>query len=150
LAEGNFLKRTHLSSYDFQHDVLYLSNTINHVVGTEILLSQPVENYNTANTYKPGYIVHSGSAYYKALQESSNSNPHPVSDHLYWKNIGSGTFISHVDLRARTSLSETADLDTIMVIEIKHSAGLQASYQLLDGTSKCKEISYKIKMQTAN
>jgi hypothetical protein len=150
LAETSFIRRTHLASYDFTNEVLYFSNAVNHVEGPEILLSLPIENYNGANTYKPGYLVRSGGSFYKAIQESNNSNQHPVSDGAYWKGISDGTFVSHADLRARTSLTEPVDLDTIIVVEIKHSAALHASYQLLDGAFKCREVSYKIKLLTAN
>jgi hypothetical protein len=150
LAENNFIRRTHLASYDFLNEVLYLSNTIDHVEGTEILLSLSVENYNAANTYKSGYIVRSGSAYYKALLKSNNGNQHGVSDSAYWKSISNGTFVSHADLRTRASLTDSVDLDTIMVIEIRHNVTLNANYQLLDGSSKCREVSYKIKLQSSN
>jgi hypothetical protein len=150
LTENNFIKRTNLSSYDLMNDVLYFSNIINHVEGAEILLSLPAENYNAANAYKAGYIVRAGSAYYKALQASNNANQHGVNETAYWKSIGNGAFASNADLRARTSITDPVDLDTIMVIEIKHSMTLNASYQLLDSSSKCREVSYKIKLQSPN
>jgi hypothetical protein len=99
LNDKSFINRTNISSYDYLNKVLYLSNTVNNVSGSDILLTQ-------------------------------------------------NAFVSPADLQLRSTFTETIDYDTFLVLDIKHSAALNASYQLLDGASKCKEVSYKIKLQS--
>jgi hypothetical protein len=99
LTDENFIARTNISSYDYLNKVLYLSNTVNNVSGSDILLTQ-------------------------------------------------NGFVSPADLQLRSIFTEAIDYDTFLVLDIKHSAALNANYQLLDGAAKCKEISYKVKIQS--
>lgn len=139
------LSGMHIAKYDFTENVLYASNTANNKVGSDLLLTLPFAGYNISNTYVKGYMVQSGVKYYKAIQPSDNSDPHNVTEADYWKEIGSPVYISQADLRARASLSEPVDLDTVLLVEITHGAAINADYQLLDGLSQCREITYKIK-----
>jgi hypothetical protein len=120
-----------------------LSNEANHEEGSEILLSKPIATYASTNEYRTGYVVRSGSNYYNAIRPSNATDVHPVTDAAYWESIANGSFVSQADLQPRTS---TIDLNTVMVIDIKHSSTLPPSYQLLDAAGKCKEVSYKIKL----
>jgi hypothetical protein len=142
-TDSGFLARTHLSAYDFDSNVLLLSNEVNHVSGADILLTRPISNYGSGNDYRPGYLVKSGSNYYKAIQPSNSGDPYGVGETAYWKGIPDGTYLSQADLMPRPS---TAERDSHMLIEIKHSAALPADYKLLDVTSKCREVSYRIKL----
>lgn len=143
----SFLQETHLASYDFTESVLYASNTANNVVNTNLLLSLPLPLYNAANTYEKGYLVRSGSKYYKAIQPSNAGNQHAVTETDFWKEIDTG-FISQADLRTRASLTQPTDLDTMIVVELFHNAALPADYTLLDASLKCREVIYKIKLHT--
>lgn len=143
-----FLNRTHLSSYDFSENVLYASNTVNNVVDGNILLTLPLHSYSASDTYAPGHIVQTASLFYRAVQASSGTDPHAVSETTHWKEIDSQAFISQADLRARTSLSDPVDLDTILLVEIFHRETLAPDYKLFDGLSKCREVIYKIRLHT--
>lgn len=143
IIERSFQNRTHLASYDLETNVLSLSNEVDHAVGSEILLSSPINSYNLADDYKPGYLVESGGNFFRALQMSNSGDPHPVTDTNFWVGIPDGTYVSQADLQPRPS---DLDLDALMIIEIKHSSTLPSVYSLLDGSSKCKEINYKIKL----
>lgn len=147
---SNFLNTTNLASYDFSNNVVFLTNEVNHTAGADLLLSAFVENYNPTHDYKKGYVVESGGVFYKALQESNGGNAHAVTESNYWKVITDGdTYVSQADLKSRTTLP-SADLDTIIFLEIHHNVTVNAAYQLLDGTSKCREVSYKVKLLTGN
>jgi hypothetical protein len=102
-----------------------------------------MNDYDSAEDYEPGYLVKSGSAYFRAIQASNAADPHPVTDTSHWSSIADGTFVSQADLLPRDS---SVDLDAIIVIGIRHSSALPADYRLLDGSSKCKEVNYKIKL----
>ncbi|WP_114782545.1 hypothetical protein [Botryobacter ruber] len=143
--DQNFFARTHLASYDFVNQVLVLSNEVNHIEGTQLLLSRPVESYDSSKEYKKGYLARLGSNFFKAIRESNVADAHPVTDTAYWKSIPDGSFVSQADLQTRTP---SLDLDTVMVIDIRHSSTLPAAYQLLDASSKCKEVLFKIKFLT--
>ncbi len=138
-----FLNRTHITPYDLEANIISLSNEVNHIVSSEILLSRPINSYQSTDDYEPGYLVESGGNHFRALQASNSGDPHPVTDTNFWVGIPDGSFISQADLQPRPS---TVDLDGLMLIEIKHSSTLPSSYRLLDGSSKCKEINYKIKL----
>jgi hypothetical protein len=140
-----FFARTHLYAYDFRGSILMLSNEANHVDGTTLLLSKSIGAYSAGNAYKSGYLAQSGSSYYSAILPSNSADAHPVTDSLYWKNIPNGGFVSQADLQLRPS---TADLNTFMVVDIKHSNTLPPAYQLLDAAGECREVSYKIKLLT--
>lgn len=147
---SNFLLATNLSSYDFSNSVVLLTNEVNHTSGADLLLSASVANYNATHEYKKGYVVESGGVFYKALQDSGSGNVHPVSEANYWKVITDGdTYVSQADLKPRATLP-SADLDTIIFLEIHHDVTVNAAYQLLDSTSKCREVSYKVKLLTGN
>ena len=143
----SFLGETHLASYNFTESVLYTSNTGNNIVNTNLLLSLPLPLYNAANTYEKGYIVQSGSKYYKAIQASDAGNQHAVTETDFWKEMDNG-FISQADLRTRASLSQPTDLDTMIVVELLHNAAIPADYKLLDGSLKCREVIYKIRLHS--
>lgn len=143
IRDIGFFSRTHLYQYDFQQDILMLSNEADHIEGTDMLLTRPIVDYAGGDDYRPGYLVDAAGNHYSAIQPSNAADPHPVTDSAYWKGISHGGFASQADLLPRPS---TIDLDTLMVIDIKHSNTLPASYQLLDGTSRCREVSYKIKL----
>jgi len=143
IPDRDFLSRTHIAGYDLNTNMLSLSNEVNHVAGTEILLSRPIDSYSSSDNYEPGYLVRSGSNFFRAIQASNSGDPHPVTDPDYWSSIPSGTFVSQADLQPR---STTVDLDSLIVVDIKHSVALPSDYQLLDGDSKCKEVNYKIKL----
>jgi len=138
-----FLNRTHITLYDFEANILSLSNEVNHVVGSEILLSRPLNSYQNTDDYEPGYLIESGGNHYRALQSSNSADPHPVTDTSHWASIPDDTYTSQADLLPRPS---NLDLDTLMLIELKHSSTISSAYQLLDTSSKCKEINYKIKL----
>lgn len=138
-----FFSRTHLYAYDFRTNVLMLSNEVNHIEGSDILLTKAISNYASAGDYQVGYLVRDGANYFSAVQPSNAADAHPVTDAAYWKNIPNGSFVSQEDLALRPS---SIDLNTFMVIDIKHSNTLPPSYQLLDGALKCREITYKIKL----
>ena len=142
-ADNAFFSRTHLASYDLSSEALLLSNEVNHVEGTDLLLSRAIPNYSSGDTYLAGYLVRSGSDHYKALQASDGGDPHPVSDTAYWKSIPNGTFVSQADLQPRPAF---ADLDAAIIVEVKHSPLLPAAYRLLDASQRCREVSYKINL----
>jgi hypothetical protein len=144
----SFLGETHLASYNFTENVLYASNTANNVLNTDLLLSLPPPLYSAANAYEKGYLVQSGSKCYKAIQPSDAGNQHGVTETDFWKEIDAG-FISQADLRTRASLTQPADLDTMIVVEVVHNAALSADYKLLDASLKCREVIYKIKLHTS-
>jgi hypothetical protein len=141
---------THLRSYDWANDVLLVTNEANHVAGSEVLLSLPLTSYNNANEYLPGFLVNSGGNSFKALQASNNTDPHPVTETDFWKQVVDGTAVSQEDLRLRSSLTFPVDLDTIAVVEIRHSPLLSPDYRLLDASDKCREVTYKIKLLKQN
>lgn len=141
-SDPNFLAKTHLSSYDFTNNVLVLSNESTLTDGTDNLLSQPIPFYSNSGEYKIGFIVRSGSSYYKAIKPSNWVDVNPVTNTTYWKNLSSGSYVSQADLKPRPS---EIDLNTIMIVDIKHSDALVSSHQLLNA-SKCKEITFKIKL----
>jgi hypothetical protein len=150
-SSGAFITLTNLASYNFDADVLVLTNEANHKVGSEILLSAPIVAYNSAHEYKKGYLVHSGGTFYKALKESNSGDAHGVGETTYWKSIPAGdTFVSQADLQNRGALANPIDRDTVILLEIKHKLSLPVDYQLLDGASKCKEINYKVKLHNMN
>jgi hypothetical protein len=138
-----FFSRTHLYGYDFRANVLVLSNDNGCVEGTDVLLSKPIREYSISDEYRMGYIVASGRNYYKAIRSSNAADPHPVMDTAYWKSISNGSFVSQADLFPRPV---GVDLNTIMVIDIRHHNSLAASHRLLDMASGCREIAYKIKL----
>jgi hypothetical protein len=138
-----FFSRTHLDQYDFRNNILMLSNEVDHVEGSEMLLSKHIRHYSNGQDYEVGYVVRSGGSFYSARRQSSAVDAHPVTDEDYWKNIANGSFVSQADLQTRPS---DIDLSTFMIIDIKHSNTLPSSYQLLDTSSKCKEVSFKIKL----
>jgi hypothetical protein len=138
-----FFSRTHLYSYDFRSNTLMLSNDNDHVDGMNALLTKPVPHYSSAGEYKSGYIVSRDKNYYKAIKSSSAADPHDVSDPTYWKNISDGSFVSQEDLVPRPA---GVDLNTIMVVDIKNSMSIPVSHQLLDVTSQCREITYRVKL----
>jgi hypothetical protein len=144
--DASLLSRCHLASYDFVDHVVYISNAANNVVGTDVLLTQPLATYNNVDTYKKGYLVKSGGAYYKAIKESSSGDVHVVSEPDYWKAIPDNTYISQTDLRTRASFTTPLNSQTIVVAEVKHSAALTPSYRLLDGALRCREIKYTTKL----
>lgn len=141
---------THLRSYDWTNDILLVTNEANHVSGSEVLLSLPLPAYNNADEYLPGFLVTSGGNSFKALQASNNADPHLVSETDYWKQVADATAISQANLQPRSSLTFPVDLDTIIVVEIRHSPLLSADYRLLDASDKCREVSYKIKLLKQN
>ncbi|MEN8228469.1 MAG: hypothetical protein ABFS38_09970 [Bacteroidota bacterium] len=143
IADKSFLNRTHLATYDLEANIISLSNEVNHVAGSEILLSRSINSYQNTDDYEPGYLVESGGNHFRALQASNSGDPHPVSDTSFWASIPDGTFVSQADLQPRSS---AVDLNGLMMIEIKHSSTLPSAYRLLDVSSKCKEINYKIKL----
>ena len=143
-----FLNGTHLASYNFTDHVLYASNSANNVVTGDVLISVPLQVYNASGTYQPGYLVRSGGKYYRALQASNSGSPHGVGQAAYWKQIDGPTYVSQADLRTRVSIGRPLDNDTIMVIEVVHSPTLAADYKLLDTSSKCREVIYKIRLHT--
>jgi len=147
--KGKF-ERTHLRSYDWANNVLLVTNDANHVFGSEILLSLPLTAYNNADDYLPGFLVNTGDNSFKAVQASNNADPHPVTDAGYWKPIADATAISQVDLQPRSSLLFPADLDTVVIVEIRHSPVLSPDYLLLDINDKCREVTYKIKLLKQN
>lgn len=138
-----FFARTHIYDYDFRNSVLMLSNEANHVEGADALLSKQIVGYSSTDEYKPGYLVQSGSNHYIAISASNSGDAHPVTDTAYWRSIADGSFVSQADLQTRPS---AVDLNTFMLIDIKHSNALPLPYRLLDGTGKCRELSYKIKL----
>ncbi|HEX5171684.1 MAG TPA: hypothetical protein VFW11_21040 [Cyclobacteriaceae bacterium] len=148
---SSIFPRTNLYGYNFDNQVLVLSNEVNHKVGSEILLSSSAPLYNGASEYKIGYLVQSGGTFYKALKESNSGDQHGTGEASYWKPITSGdTYVNQSDLKNRSSLLNPIGLDTIIMIEINHKSSLPADYQLLDGSLKCREVSYKIKLQNNN
>ena len=149
LKENSFLHNTQLSDYDFGNQVLFVTNTTVNMAGNELLISAKLENYAAAKSYQKGFLVKSGSTHYKALQPSSPADPHGTAETDYWKpvnNIG----ISQADLVDRSSLTETVDLDTTMLVEIDSSSALNNNYRLLDAKSKVREVSYLIRFQSSN
>lgn len=150
-SDNLFITRTNLHSYDFDNQVLVLSNEVNHKVGSELLLSSPVPSYNAASDYKIGYLVSSGGTFYKAIKESNGGDPHGVGETAYWKPITSGdTYVSQADLKNRSSLISPVDRDTKILVEISYKTSLPVDYQLLDASFKCREVNYKIKLQNNN
>lgn len=144
--DNALLSRCHLSSYDFLNSVLCVSNDVNHPVASQLMLTRQLPDYNSGDTYKKGYLVKSAGSYYKAIKESNAVTPRGVADIDYWKPLVNDGYISQADLRNRALLSEAADTDALIVIEIKHEAAIPAAYQLLDGAAKCREIKYMIKL----
>ena len=138
-----FFARTHLYTYEFQNSVLVLSNSVNHIDGADILISQPFPGYVVTGAYEKGHFVTSGGNYYVALLPSNPSDTHPVTEATHWKSVPAGSFVSQGDFQPRSS---GTPLNVIMLIDIIHSNNLPVSHQLLDASSKCKEISYKIKL----
>jgi hypothetical protein len=146
---AGFFRRTHLAFYDLTDRVLFASNEANHKVGPNLLLSVPVITYDAGDDYKRGYIVESSGDFYKALKESSAGAPHGVSETDYWIEIVDGeTLISQADLVDRATLTYPVDLDTVMIVEIRHKNSVTPDYRLLDGSLKCREVSYKIKLHS--
>jgi hypothetical protein len=143
VADIVFFSRTHLYGYDFRSNTLMLSNDNGCVEGADILLSKPIREYSINDEYRMGYIVAAGRNCYKAIQSSNAADPHPVTDTAYWKSIANGSFVSQADLFPRPV---GVDLNTIMIIDIRHHSSLTASHQLLDAASGCREITYKIKL----
>lgn len=143
IPDAHFLGRTHLRAYPFDTEVLLLSNQANHAVGSEILLSQTIPNYNGAETYLPGYLVQTGLDFFRALQASDAGDPHGTAEPDYWQSITNGTYVSQADLVPRPAGD---DLDSLMIIELTHSNTVPIDYQFLDIDSKCKEVNYKIKL----
>lgn len=148
--DKQFIDRTHLAAYDWGTQVAVVTNEVNHVEGPDLLLTAPIPNYNSANDYKPGFIVKSGTSFFKALQESNSGDPHGTGETGFWKNIAAGDGLSQADLLARNTLSKPVDLDTIAVLEIKNSAAVSSAYRLFDGSMKCNEVTYKIKFYKQN
>jgi hypothetical protein len=138
-----FFERTHLTDYDFDADVLLISNQVNHVVGTNILLTKTIDNYNSSNEYRMGYLARGGGNYYRAIQSSNSGDVHGVGETAYWRAIPDGMYLSQADLQARLPGTET---DCQMIIEIKYSASLSADYRLLDASFKCREVNYKVRL----
>jgi hypothetical protein len=138
-----FFSRTHLYAYDFRNNVLVLSNEANHAEGPDLLLSRHIVDYAGADDYKPGYLVRSGGTYYSALQSSSSADAHPVTEPSYWKIVADGSYVSQADLQPRPP---AVDLNTFMVIDVRHSSTLSPAYQLLDASSRCREVTYKVKL----
>jgi hypothetical protein len=138
-----FFSRTHLYTYDFRSNALMLSNNIDHVDGTNALLTKPIPNYSSAGDYRAGYIVNWEERYYKAIKSSSAIDSHDVTDPTYWKNISDGSFVSQADLVPRPT---DVDPNSIMVVDIKNSPSIPGSHQLLDSMARCREITYKIKL----
>lgn len=150
-ADSGFLNSTNLSGFNLDDNVIYLTNEINHIDGSTLLLSAPVEAYDPLNEYEKGYVVQSGGSFFKALKPSSNADQHGTAETDYWKAVtDGGSYVSQSDLRDRSSLSTTIDLDTVMLIEINYSTVVASAYQLLDTTSKCREVTYKIKLLSGN
>ncbi len=145
-TDTNFFKGIHLNGYNFTDHVMVLSNAANHIVSSELLLSLPAVSYNAAQTYSPGFIVSSGGNSFKAIQGSSNADPHPVTESDYWKPVTTDPAVSQADLQLKSSLTYTVDLDTVIVIEVRHSNAINSNYQLLDVNDKCREVSYKIRL----
>ena len=141
---------THLRSYNWADEVLLVTNEANHISGTDLLLSLPLATYNSADDYLPGFLVTSGSDSFKALQASDSGNPHAVTETDFWIQITDDTVISQVDLQQRSALTFPVDLDTIIVVEINHTSTLPAGYELLDGSGKCLEVTYKINLLRSN
>lgn len=141
---------THLSTYDWANDVLVVSNEVSHVVASELLLSKTWPVYNATNDYLPGFVVTSGGNAFKALQPSNNADQHPTSETDYWKPVTNATAIGQADLFPRSALTFPTDLDTIIVLEVKHAATVPANYQLLDTNEKCREVTYHIKILKQN
>lgn len=148
--DNRILGSTHLRSYDLVNSVFVLSNAANHIDGGDLLLSVPPQPYNSSNHYLAGYIAASGGNLFKALQESSNADPHPVTETAYWEPLSTGPCLSQADLQDRSTLTYPVDLDTVIVVEVRHSPLLNASYQLLDVDSKCREVSYKSRLLKQN
>ncbi len=148
-SSAAFREATHLSAYDLDTYVLFATNDINHTAGADLLLSTPVDTYNSLRDYEPGYMVQSGGGFFTALQSSNNANPHNTGEATYWKSVANGdTYVSQADLRTRASVTTPLDRDAIMLIEINHKATLQPAYKLVDAALKCREVSYKIKLLT--
>jgi hypothetical protein len=100
MPDNNFFSRTSLSALDFTNHVVYLSNEVNNISGSDLLLTH-------------------------------------------------NNFVSNADLQLRSSFPDVIDLDTLFVLDIKHEASLASAYKLLDASSKCREVSYKIKLPAA-
>lgn len=146
---AGFFRRTHLAFYDFKDRVLFATNEADHKVGAELLLTVPVIAYDAGADHKRGYIVESSGDFYKAVKDSSAGAPHGVGETDYWIQIDEGeTLISQADLMDRVTLSYPVDLDTVIVVEIHHSTMVMPDYRLLDGSLKCREITYKIKLHS--
>lgn len=149
IKDSNFIKNTHLFSYDFVNKVLFASNTIVNKPGGDLLLTAPLDTYSAAQEYKMGYLVSSGGINYKALLPSNAVDSHFVTETDYWKPIAK-IGISQADLVDRSSLTEETDLDTILILEIENKNTLDADYRLLDGASKVREVNYMIRFQNPN
>lgn len=145
---NSFIDRTHLASYDLTDKVIHLTNEANHNAGSEHLLSLPIAAYDSGQEYRKGYIVGSSGNFFKALKENNSGDVHGVGEGDYWKSIFAGdTFVSQEDLKSRGAVGPDLDLDTVMVVEILHKAALPSGYELLDGSSICREVTYTIKLE---
>ncbi len=149
LKDTGFIHNTHLDTYDFDNQVLFVTNATVNMTGNELLISAKPENYSTANTYQKGYLVKSGSNNYKALQPSSPGDVHGVTDTDYWRSIPH-VGVSQGDLKDRTTLTEPVNLNTILLIEIDSSSSLNTNYRLLDTNSKVREVNYLLRFQKSN
>jgi len=149
-SDSAFFKGVHLSGYNFVDQVLVLSNSTNHIVNSELLITLPAVAYNATHTYLPGFIVSSAGNTFMALQGSSNANPHAVSETDFWKPITIDPAVSQADLQLKSSLPYAVDLDTVMIIEVRNSNVINANYRLLDSNDKCREVSYKIRLLKKN
>ncbi len=147
--EKGFLQNTHLSAYDFDNQVLFVTNATVNMTGNELLISKKLESYASGNTYEKGFLVKSGTTNYKALQPSSPADAHGVLETDYWKPI-THVGISQADLVDRSSLTEPVDLNTILLVEIDSSSSLNNNYRLLNASSKVREVSYLIRLQSNN
>jgi len=149
MKENSFLQNTHLSAYDFDSQVLFITNATVNMTGNELLISKKLESYAAGNTYEKGFLVKSGNTSYKALQPSSPGDAHGVLETDYWKPI-THIGISQADLVDRSTLTQSVDLSTILLIEIDSSSSLNNNYRLLNASSKVREVSYLIRLQSNN
>lgn len=150
LKRTDFLSQTNILSYDWAGSVALVTNETNHVEGSDLLLTAPIQDYNAANGYNAGCIVKSGPGFFKAIRESNSSDPHGTGEAAYWKSIAAGDGLSQADLKNRSALLKPADLDALIVIEIKASTPLNPSYEIFDGSLKCNEAAFKIKLYKQN
>src|SRR5688572_28898358 len=102
-SDTAFFKGVHLSGYTFSDQVIVLSNAANHIVNSELLITLPAVAYNASHSYAPGFIVSSGGNSFKAIQASSNADPHAVSETDYWKPVTTDPAVSQADLQLKSS-----------------------------------------------